>query len=1069
MPKRDNLKMIDQAKTSGSGASGLVVLADNVDRVDGFHAFPTPQAGALLALDSEGKFPASVLPQAAAGQITGHHGVQFFGPTAYLAAAVTAADTSILSTLPLFRQDDDVLVSRYDGYEWVRIADGGKADGMYWRYAVVRGQQKTNAQAFPVYSEIVLAGHPGTGGHILIDSGSGPDSPFMRVRSSEADGTFWFRGQFGKLATVPPGFRAVFPQFKAWDTTWGFATENGFLRGGIYAEYGDIAGDLSMSGTLTVEGPGDSRMQIGETVGGWGWSIRDAAGRPVIQALAPFVDANGKVISDVAFVIDNNGKPGLSYQQVAGTPSYRLDIGVDTLVGGSFRVGETFLVGSGAWGTDFAGVAINSTWGLVGLTAGNTFDATHAASGTDWFGAVEAASSSPTGTYEVWWDKATGKLFTGGGAIGFGRQGMTLKASTDPDLTSAIKWADTGRITMRIGSTGYRQGMWSVGQQTEIGYVPDMYVSMEGTGTGLQVWNSALGTNNVYTAPGDGAHLFYVGGELAMQIGKGGAMSLPITLAGSEVTAYWTERGRLGFGTDDPQALLHLVHATLPQLRIGGTSEQWTQFQTTADGTTWTTTGDVVLGPGTGTIAPAVPYGVSLGSPYRRYLDIYAGQLNVETLVAQQKIATIGGRVVVAPTTQLAVDVQTGDTVIFVKHNSLTSGDRILLEADGNLEAMAVTSAATVTKAGYRYSVTRNLDGSGANQWAAGAAVVNTGQAGSGWIDQYAITGLAKGTQYGPTIVGNVRLSSTWNDWRERWAIGNLNGLYGYGATTYGVAFGNPTATHITIDDTNGYRLRNNTTTLAQWAANGNLTLGATGAVSITAAGAATFSGKLTVGTGNNIAILDPNDATYRLWIGNASAAAAPFRVTQTGFVTATSGTVGGWTLGSSQLTGGNAVLSSTGVLTLGTGNNVIVLSAADATYRAWAGNALPASAPWHLTQGGYMKAISGTIGGWVLSSTALTSQSGSVTLNGSTNTISISGGGTLDVQGVMNASAMNITIGFTSGTALQTNYGNISFFGGAFAGRQVGAAIPTDLASCINSIKALRTALNNLNLTTVV
>src|SRR3990172_3859442 len=73
-----------------------------------------------------------------------------------------------------------------------------------------------------------------------------------------------------------------------------------------------------------------------------------------------------------------------------------------------------------------------------------------------------------------------------------------------------------------------------------------------------------------------------------------------------------------------------------------------------------------------------------------------------------------------------------------------------------------------------------------------------------------------------------------------------------------------------------------------------------------------------------------------RFWAGNtfANRAIAPFRVTEAGVLTATSGTVGGWTMNATTLTGGSAILNSAGVLTLGGGPNFVVLSASDPTYR---------------------------------------------------------------------------------------------------------------------------------------
>lgn len=239
-----------------------------------------------------------------------------------------------------------------------------------------------------------------------------------------------------------------------------------------------------------------------------------------------------------------------------------------------------------------------------------------------------------------------------------------------------------------------------------------------------------------------------------------------------------------------------------------------------------TASGDLRLGPA-GHVLPSSGYAKNLGALTNKFLALHAAELWVETLVAQNTLATIGGRVLVGPTTTLIADVTTGATTIDVKYNNLANGDRVYLEANGAVEFLAVTSGATSITGGYRYSVTRNVDGSGANAWTAGDAVFNTGQTGSGWIDLYSVRGVKAGTELGPTIVGNVRNSGTYNDWSPRWAIGNLDGLYGYSGTTFGTAFGPASDSHLTIDATNGVRMRDNTTTLAQWATDGTITIGA--------------------------------------------------------------------------------------------------------------------------------------------------------------------------------------------------------------------------------------------------
>jgi hypothetical protein len=120
-------------------------------------------------------------------------------------------------------------------------------------------------------------------------------------------------------------------------------------------------------------------------------------------------------------------------------------------------------------------------------------------------------------------------------------------------------------------------------------------------------------------------------------------------------------------------------------------------------------------------------------------------------------------------------------------------------------------------------------------------------------------------------------------------------------------------------------------------------------------------------------------------YAGNATPGSAPFRVTNagaltatnatitgaitatsgsfTGAITSTSGFIGNWTIGANSLTGGNATLASSGNLTLGTSNDVVRLSADDATYRIWAGNATAASAPFSVTKAGAIKATSGEVG----------------------------------------------------------------------------------------------------------
>lgn len=276
--------------------------------------------------------------------------------------------------------------------------------------------------------------------------------------------------------------------------------------------------------------------------------------------------------------------------------------------------------------------------------------------------------------------------------------------------------------------------------------------------------------------------------------------------------------------------------------------------------------GDVVLDPTGNDVLPGTGYDINLGSLPKKYLTLHAAELWVETLVAQDTMATIGGRVLIGPTTTLTSDLGTGDTTIYVKHNQMASGDRVVLEADGKLEFMAITSAPG-GGGPYSYTVTRNLDGTGANQWYAGDAVFNTGTIGDGFIDLYSVHALNVAGNAGPTIVGNVRNSTTFNDWTEHWAIGNLDGLYGYGTDIYGVGLGEYGDDWLTIESTNGIRMYSNNVKRVDIQPAGTLVLGNTTEgeyVNVSSSGIEMYHG------GAKHVNLD-NDGS--LWIGSGDAA----------------------------------------------------------------------------------------------------------------------------------------------------------------------------------------------------
>jgi hypothetical protein len=155
---------------------------------------------------------------------------------------------------------------------------------------------------------------------------------------------------------------------------------------------------------------------------------------------------------------------------------------------------------------------------------------------------------------------------------------------------------------------------------------------------------------------------------------------------------------------------------------------------------------------------------------------------------------------------------------IDVKHNSLSIDDTLRMEGGGNVEWMLVLTEAQSVTGGYRYRITRNRDGTGANDWYAGDAVINTGGPGDGMLDEYALRSVKSASHIGPAIVAWIRNSTAYGDINEGAVFGNLNGLYGYGSTAYGAAFGlyGPGTANLTIDPTNGIRFRSYQDTILQ-------------------------------------------------------------------------------------------------------------------------------------------------------------------------------------------------------------------------------------------------------------
>ena len=155
-------------------------------------------------------------------------------------------------------------------------------------------------------------------------------------------------------------------------------------------------------------------------------------------------------------------------------------------------------------------------------------------------------------------------------------------------------------------------------------------------------------------------------------------------------------------------------------------------------------------------------------------------------------------------------------TTMDVGSSGLVNGVNYFLQKSTQYEVVTVTSAATAVTGGYRYTVTRNVNGGGAKSWALADSIMDTRQqTGRGYIDLTSTSTVHN--HLGPTIAIYSRTGTTnWNDVKAVVSFGNLRSFVDYTADTFGWAVGNdltlsPTGgfSGMTGDATNGLRLFN--------------------------------------------------------------------------------------------------------------------------------------------------------------------------------------------------------------------------------------------------------------------
>lgn len=410
------------------------------------------------------------------------------------------------------------------------------------------------------------------------------------------------------------------------------------------------------------------------------------------------------------------------------------------------------------------------------------------------------------------------------------------------------------------------------------------------------------------------------------------------------------------------------------------------------------------------------------------HVSATAGTLGVFKSAARLRAEVSIPAVVVFGTTPVTLDVDDQEGVTHAASQLFAVNDILRIKDALVGDTWFRVSAVSDQTSFWRYTAVIMAGSIVSVVYSKGLGVANYGQSGQGFIVQTADQPNSPYLQMATHAAAFTSQDSSGTlVVTPQLRIGNLNGSYGYGSDAYGMGAGRYASggdsAWVTVDQTNGFRVGRDTVTLAQWDISGNILVGRVGAgqsnVLITAG-----------------AVQLRNNATVRAQI--ASDGSAYFGNNNLSISSGGVLSVGGWTVNSSTITGASTTLDSAGKLALGTSTDVVILDAADSTYRLAVGHTTYASAPFRVTKAGALTATgatisgavtatSGAIGGWALGATSLTSGSGATTVgldSGGTNPAIYAGSATPASAPfrVTNAGALTAASGAVGGWAISSS-----------------------------------------------
>jgi len=206
-------------------------------------------------------------------------------------------------------------------------------------------------------------------------------------------------------------------------------------------------------------------------------------------------------------------------------------------------------------------------------------------------------------------------------------------------------------------------------------------------------------------------------------------------------------------------------------------------------------------------IEPQLTDAYDLGSSSKLWRKIWASELDA-VLFAQNTITLLGGWLLISKNEgSFESNVAAANTTINFGQ-SMTPNDFVLCRAALKVEYLQVGTLVS----GTTYNVTRNLDGSGANDWPAGTPYCVLGTTGDGRIELNA---------YNTPRIGIFTQGATYNASTEVVRVGDLNGSFGVVSGLYGMGIGDYSGgNYLKFDPSGGFVLKGS---------NGGISLDASG------------------------------------------------------------------------------------------------------------------------------------------------------------------------------------------------------------------------------------------------